>query len=294
LGKWDDIYDSGEFLFVENLKTGQFYNVTMHFLILGTLKSWQGKFNKAYLFIENLSNIADSYEYKIARGMQLNLEATLFLSCRKLNDARKSIETYESLFKAGSDMNTMMFLGIKAELQIRLNDFNGAEKTLRQAEEIFTKQIFVTPALATSYFLSRFLLDVRLLEESIVNKNKTDIKKYGKQTSKSCKKLRKKNKKYAPQRALALRLIARYHWLMGKQNKAVKLWKKTIEEGKRLGARSDLARTYMEIGKRFLEKKSKYKELGGISAKEYLKKARTMFKEMDLQWDLDELKKVIK
>jgi hypothetical protein len=49
----------------------------------------------------------------------------------------------------------------------------------------------------------------------------------------------------------------------------------------------------MEIGKRFLEDKSKYKELNGISAKEYLEKARTMFQDMDLQWDLDELDKVL-
>ncbi len=48
----------------------------------------------------------------------------------------------------------------------------------------------------------------------------------------------------------------------------------------------------MEIGKRFLEEKSKFKELNGISATEYMKKARTMFQEMDLQWDLDELDKI--
>jgi hypothetical protein len=76
------------------------------------------------------------------------------------------------------------------------------------------------------------------------------------------------------------------------QKKAIKWWRRTIEEGERLGARPDLARTYMEIGKRFLEEKSKYKELNGITAEEYLKKARVMFQEMELQWDLDELDKI--
>jgi hypothetical protein len=32
--------------------------------------------------------------------------------------------------------------------------------------------------------------------------------------------------------------------------------------------------------------------LNGITAKEYLEKARTMFHEMDLQWDMDELDKI--
>ena len=68
--------------------------------------------------------------------------------------------------------------------------------------------------------------------------------------------------------------------------------KKAIEEGERLGQLPDLARTYMEIGTRFLEENSKYKEIDGISAKEYLEKARTMFTKVGLQWGLDELDKI--
>ena len=67
---------------------------------------------------------------------------------------------------------------------------------------------------------------------------------------------------------------------------------KSIAEGQLINSRPELSRTYMEIGKRFLEDKSKYKELNGINAEEYLEKARAMFKEMDLQWDLDELDKI--
>jgi len=46
------------------------------------------------------------------------------------------------------------------------------------------------------------------------------------------------------------------------------------------------------VGKRLLEPKSKYKELDGIKAGEYLEKARVMFEEMDLQGDLDDLEKL--
>ena len=59
-----------------------------------------------------------------------------------------------------------------------------------------------------------------------------------------------------------------------------------------MGTSPDVARTYMEIGKRFLEAKSKYKELNRISAEEYLEKARAMFQDVNLQWDLDELDKI--
>ena len=46
------------------------------------------------------------------------------------------------------------------------------------------------------------------------------------------------------------------------------------------------------MGKRLLEPESKYQELNGIRAEEYLKKARILFEEMDLQWDLDELNRL--
>jgi hypothetical protein len=69
-------------------------------------------------------------------------------------------------------------------------------------------------------------------------------------------------------------------------------WHKAIAEGQRLNDRLELSRTYYEVGKRLLEPKSKYKELDGIKAEEYLEKAHTMFQEMDLQWDLDGLEKL--
>ena len=46
------------------------------------------------------------------------------------------------------------------------------------------------------------------------------------------------------------------------------------------------------IGKRLLEKQSKYKELNGVGAAEYLQKAETLFKAMHLQSDLDELLRI--
>ena len=83
-----------------------------------------------------------------------------------------------------------------------------------------------------------------------------------------------------------------YYWLTGKQGQALKWWNRTIQEGERLGARPGLSRTYFEVGKRFLEPHSKYKELNGIKASEYLDKAEKLFREMDLEWDLEQLERV--
>ena len=41
-----------------------------------------------------------------------------------------------------------------------------------------------------------------------------------------------------------------------------------------------------------MEPDSKYKELNGIRAREYLDRAEKLFREMDLQWDLEQLERV--
>jgi tetratricopeptide (TPR) repeat protein len=239
-----------------------------------------------------LAKIADDYEYKIARYYQLDLELLLFLHLRKLNDARKTLEKGESLFKIGSDTVSIHFLGYGAELLILLKDYDGAEKLLNQVNEISVKQAVVPPMILEPYLWSRLSLDMSFLEESILSNNKSNFIECRKKAYESGKNLLINAKKISIRRSGNLCLVGRYHWLIGKQNKAVKLWKRAIEEGERLGQLPDLARTYMEIGTRFLEENSKYKEIDGISAKEYLEKARTMFTKVGLQWGLDELDKI--
>jgi len=87
--------------------------------------------------------------------------------------------------------------------------------------------------------------------------------------------------------------MGEYYWLIGKHWKAFKWWDKTLKVGEELVARPDLSRTYFEIGRSLLDPKSNYKEWNSLSANEYLEKARSMFKEMDLQYDLDELEKIV-
>jgi hypothetical protein len=84
-----------------------------------------------------------------------------------------------------------------------------------------------------------------------------------------------------------------YFWLIHEEKKALKWWLRAIEEGERLGARLDLSRAYFEVGKRLLESGSSRKMFDGVKAEEYLEKARALFEEMGLQWDLDELNRVM-
>ena len=103
----------------------------------------------------------------------------------------------------------------------------------------------------------------------------------------------KVSRKAAQHHTEANKLAGVYCWLTNEPEKAVKWWRKAVSEGERLGARLELSRTYFEVGKRLLESKSKYKKLNGVGAEAYLEKARVLFEEMDLGWDLEELSRVV-
>ena len=96
----------------------------------------------------------------------------------------------------------------------------------------------------------------------------------------------------AADRTEAFNLMGRYYWLINNQVKALMWWNNSIKEAERLKANLELSRTYFEIGKQLNEKKSQYKELNGIKAEEYLEKARIMFEELDLRWDLEKLDRI--
>ena len=142
------------------------------------------------------------------------------------------------------------------------------------------------------YLVSEFMVYLYRLEESMKAGNQSEIKKNRKSAFSTGSKVVKCSKKAEVYRTEGLRLMGSYYWLIGKRKKAIKWWCKSIQEGERLGARLEVSRTYFEVGKRLLEEKSKYKELNGIKAEEYLAKAKTMFEEMDLQWDLDQLERI--
>jgi tetratricopeptide (TPR) repeat protein len=90
----------------------------------------------------------------------------------------------------------------------------------------------------------------------------------------------------------AYRFMAMAYVYAKKPGKALKFFKKSIEFSDWYGAKLERSRTYFELGK-FLSG-TKTKKLKGLSAKDYLEKAKTMFEEMDLQWDLKEYGKFLK
>jgi len=57
------------------------------------------------------------------------------------------------------------------------------------------------------------------------------------------------------------------------------------------GGNLELSRTYFEAGKFLRDPKNKMERINGLNGTECLMKAKSMFEEMNLDWDLQEYEK---
>jgi len=292
-GNWSSVKQYNDHLVNQCLSTGEVYIPQAYLLWHGHLNLGRGRFIEVKRIIDKLSEIANIYESNQAKATHYFVSGSHLVICRRFDDALKAAEeatsysdsvefTFESSFK---------YMG-KAALEIlRNNDIYSAEDSLLRAKE-HVAEFKMIPAFFGLFLRSQYIIDIHRLEISIKTGNKIESIRNKNIALKTGKMLVKTSKKAAPLRTESLGLMGSYYWLIGKQKKALKWWKKSIKEGERLGARPELSRSYMEVGKRLLEPMSKYKELNGISAIEYLEMARKMFEEMDLQWDLEELERI--
>jgi hypothetical protein len=86
----------------------------------------------------------------------------------------------------------------------------------------------------------------------------------------------------------AYRLRAVACWILNKPAGAVRNFKKSIQSGTSYGGNLELSRTYFEAGKFLRDPKNKKERLKGMNGTECLLKAKSMFEEMNLQWDLQQ------
>ncbi|UCH06966.1 MAG: AAA family ATPase [Deltaproteobacteria bacterium] len=294
-GSWLDVNECNDNLVAGNLRIGEIWHVALYLLFHGYIKISQGAFREAEMVIGRLSEISEAYGIEYGTEFCHTLRILSLMIRRKLRDALNEVDAGISfMIQTSSEVIILYYFGFRATIQILLKDSNGAKQSLLQAREVASRQGRVPPIYISSSLLGEFLLDLHVLEQAISTNDKSGMRKYGKKAYQSGARALKNSRKYAFNRTEILRLMGLYFWLVGRQEKAVNFWNRSIKEAERLGARVELARTFMEIGKRFREKGGEDLELNGSKADEYLEKARILFVEMGLREDLDELVKITK
>ena len=292
-GNWPEEIDFDYDLIERNLGIGEFFYTPIYPEWTGFLYIARGNFQATERIVQKMSDIGETYDNDWAKVIKLVMNTTFLLKFRKLQDAVSEAEAgIQFVGKTGFQVWLIHLYSVKARIHIMTGDVSGATDSIMDAEKIKPK-VTTAPQNVGEFVMSTFILGLYQLEEAMKKADETTLSMHRNNAFKAGTEVLKIAKKYALIKVEALKLIGFYYWVIGKQRKARKWWRKAIKEGQRLNDRLELSRTYFEVGKRLLEPKSKYKELDGVKAEDYLEKARAMFEEMDLQWDLDELEKLM-
>jgi class 3 adenylate cyclase/tetratricopeptide (TPR) repeat protein len=292
-GSWNEIEKMDHHLTDQGLREGDLWHTSTFMAFYALAKAEEGEFEQLTEVIEGLFQIGESHDYATAIWYALLLRADYSIRKRHLPEAIVESERgISNSREQGTELQEMWILGYKGEAQLLLGDAVGFNETITRARAIHENQKRVAPMYTASYLVARFVADISRLQQEICQMAPSNISNTRRNAYRSGKAALRNSRKFAPYRTKIFRLMGLYYGLIGKQSKALKWWKRTIQEGERLGARPDLSRTYLEVGKRLLEPKSQYRELKGLSAGEYLDQAEKLFREMDLQWDLEQLERV--
>ena len=292
-GDWEVIEKYDEDLVSRYLTKGNAF-LASHYSLWHFLSNLeQGCFSSAWRQVEKLLEISNVYENEDAKVLAAFIQCHFWAKKRQFREALCSAEkAIEYSKKPGNEQYLLSTLSQRAKCQVMAGNPQSAEENLQVAHK--TAETITTYLFSTAWLLqSHFLFDLYRLEAAKRNGNKEEILSVQREAYRSGKKVVKLVQKVACERTEAYRSMGLYFWLINKQRKALLWWTRSIDEGEQLGAKPELSRTYFEVGKRLLEPQSKYKELNGISAEKYLEKARVLFEEMELEWDLAELEKVV-
>jgi len=281
-------HDYDKTLVEEGLKVGEVQYASYLIDIGFYMDIYQGNLKDAEEKVEKFKEIGQAFNNEWVQGYGLIKRIILLFKTRQLNqaltEADSSLAFHNRLDEKLSLYQTYSF---KANTQILLEDPEEAERSLQMAEKI--KLDGTIPAWDSFFYIAQFSLFLYNLEKE---KSISGATYSLHEILKSGKKCLRISKKVAVNRTEIFKLMGTYYWLINKKKRALKWWRRSIDEGEKMGFKLELSRTYMEVGKRLQEDKSKYREMDGITATEYLEKARKMFEEMELEWDLTELDKL--
>jgi len=288
-GNWEELRDYNNDLVDRNCNIGEIWDATIHLYWHGLGNISQGSFDKAESVIDKLNYLFEVYQNDLSKIFAYELRTYLLIKFRRFNEAliesEQGIEFGEKAHSAFWDLHTC-----QAWIYLLMGDIEKSERCFQRAEKI-RRQIQAAPFQLSNLYRIQLEIDLYRLREW-KGGNRVKAHESQRKAIRSAKQLLGVTRKVARHRTDSYRLMGAYYWMINKQGKALRWWHRAVQEGERLGARPQVARTYLEVGKRLLEPESKYRDLDGLGAKEYLKNARALFEEMGLQSDLDELDQV--
>jgi tetratricopeptide (TPR) repeat protein len=295
-GDWHNSPSCEEALIERYLHAGEFFSVGGLIIWSGFMLIEQGDFEQAGKCINKLEEIGTLYDHDYNLDRKYLLQAILYFKRRNFSAALDIIKIGVPFAKKlGQDSHAFWLLSIKAQILLLTDKVEEAKQMLTDPKFLGVGQKRILPLFRGCFLICQLLYDLMMIEQHVQTSGAAKMTILRKKALRSGRAALRNAEKCALFKVESYKLMGVYYWLAGKQNKAFKWWDKSIRTGEQLKTRLELARTYIEVGKRLLEPKSKYREWKGVSAEGYLEKARALFEELEQwepEWDLEQLEKI--
>ena len=282
-GKRIEIKDEAK-VFKHGIKLGEYWPLTIFYVYSGLNMIELGNEKLTVNYLNRIAKVSEVFDNNFSTVQYHRLNVIFNLKYRKLEETIKATEEADHWIQKSDHAITLfvvycfrsMALSLQQNLSMARNSLHEAEKLLKDIK---------TRLCLSYYFFAKSYIDIAELKE------KTNDRSDGKITLKTTRNLIHHSQKVRKSLTEAYRLRAIVFWLLNKPNKALKNFDKSIKTALSFDGNLELSRTYFEIGKFLRDPKNKKERLNGMNATEYLLKAKSMFEEMNLKWDLEEYEK---
>lgn len=291
-GNWKEIREYDQDLVKRNINIGEIWDASQYLFWHCAPKIYQGSFETARSIMDELDEIIAVYNNDFSLLLKYELNIFLLIEYRQLHEALEEIDKAVRIVESARySMYLFDMYSYRVWVYTLMDNMEAAEYCLDRAIKMKTG-IDAIPIILSTFYRSQMEFWLQRLKASMKIGDKVEFSECCRKVAKTNRRLVSVSKRTAIHRTEAYRLSGVYFWLINRQRKAMKWWHKAIAEGERLEARLELSRAYFEIGKRLHEPGSRFKELKGIKAEEYLAKAEALFEEIGLEWDLAELNRI--
>ena len=277
-GDWDARHEIDFALVDAALGVGQLWDASSHLGLEAAKQIVQGRFAEAELREHKIRQIEEIYSYDLARSNRHSTLAFLHTERRDLDRALAAAETYVAEHE---DPNiNLIALSVAAKVRVLRGELDQARATLLTADRLRARMGRVPPMYIANLQRSRLLLELaQLATRGPVTRAALAAPR------RTARRAVAAAAKVAWLRPEVFRLVGRLHWLAARPRRALRWWRAALDEGGRLGARPEVARTQLELAAA-LAVHAPLARVAGLDARQHHAAARSTFAELGLAADL--------
>ena len=279
-------YQDEEKVYKLAIQIGEYWPATMYYLFAGLNTIEAGNEKLVLHYLNRLRSLSQVFDDDFPEVQYHRVKSALYIKFRKMEEVLNvTDDAIELAKKSDHIMQLLMIYSFRSMAFSIRQEYTEAKNNLYEAEKILKG--FRIRSGVVKCLIAKCYIEIAELKKQPAKKRD------GKILLEATKELVKNSKKYICNLTESYRLRAIVFWHLNKQGKALRNFDKSIKAAESFGGNLELSRTYFEVGKFLRDPKNKKERLNGMNGTEYLVKAKSMFEEMDLQWDLEEYERFV-